>query len=116
MAVGRADLRSGCRRRAFLAIEMVAGEGMPVDRGDVRVRGVGRPPRDPEVGARERLPWDEDTCMSAAEHGHLEVLKWARSNGCPWNEKTCANAASGGHLEILKWARENGCPWPGGTD
>jgi len=45
------------------------------------------------------------------EGGHLEVLKWARENGCPWDEDTCAGAAEGGHLEVLKWARENGCPW-----
>ena len=46
--------------------------------------------------------------------GHLEVLKWARANGCPWDEGTCAYAAEGGHLEVLKWARENGCPWDEG--
>ena len=39
--------------------------------------------------------------------GHLEVLKWARENGCQWDEWTCATAAEGGHLEVLKWAREN---------
>ena len=49
--------------------------------------------------------------MEAAKYGHLEVLKWARENGCPWDEVTCAYAAKGGHLDVLKWARENGCPW-----
>ena len=39
------------------------------------------------------------------------MLKWARENGCPWDERTCMFAAEGGHLEVLKWARENGCPW-----
>ena len=24
---------------------------------------------------------------------------------------TCDDAAQGGHLEVLKWARENGCDW-----
>jgi hypothetical protein len=43
--------------------------------------------------------------------GHLEVLKWAKENGCPWNENVCNNAAKNGHLEILKWAIENGCPY-----
>ena len=62
--------------------------------------------------ARENgCPWDEETCWKAAERGHLEVLQWARENGCPWNELTCAYAALGGHLETLKWLRENGCPW-----
>ena len=39
---------------------MGARERLPVGRVDVRVRGEGRPPRDAEVGARERLPWNED--------------------------------------------------------
>lgn len=55
--------------------------------------------------------WDESTCFYATSGGHLEVLKWARANGCPWNESTCAFAALKGHLEVLKWARSNGCPW-----
>ena len=41
----------------------------------------------------------------------MEVLKWARGEGCPWDRWTCAFAAGGGHLEVLKWAREHGCPW-----
>jgi len=53
----------------------------------------------------------EELVNYAAQRGHLEVLKWARENGCPWYEKTCAYAAAGGHLEVLKWARANGCPW-----
>jgi hypothetical protein len=79
------------------------------------------------------------TCAYAALNGHLEVLKWARlngcpwdemdvcicsgkwtsggipvgtfENGCPWDEETCSYAAKNGHLEVLKWARLNGCPW-----
>ena len=47
----------------------------------------------------------------AAKNGHLEVLKWARDNGCPWNKYTCVFAAQNGHLEILRWAHNNGCPW-----
>jgi hypothetical protein len=50
-------------------------------------------------------------CAYAARGGHLDLLKWARKNGCLWNSNTCTNAARGGHLELLKWARENGCPW-----
>ena len=51
----------------------------------------------------------------AANGGHLEVLKWARENGCPWDERTCRGAAECGHLEVLKWARDNGCPWDENT-
>ena len=56
-------------------------------------------------------PWDKWTCAAAAEGGHLKVLKWARSQGCTWNSYTCSHAAKGGHLKVLKWARSNGCPW-----
>jgi hypothetical protein len=36
-------------------------------------------------------------------------LKLLRAGGCPWDEGTCWAAAEGGHLEVLKWARANGC-------
>jgi len=29
-------------------------------------------------------------CETATTDGHLEVLKWARENGCPWDEETCS--------------------------
>ena len=35
----------------------------------------------------------------------------AHQNGCEWNSSICSNAALKGHLEVLKWARQNGCPW-----
>jgi hypothetical protein len=54
--------------------------------------------------------WDSRTCEDAALEGHLEVLQWARANGCPWDAVTCQCAAGGGHLEVLQWARANGCP------
>jgi hypothetical protein len=37
------------------------------------------------VGARERLPVGRADVSNAASGGHLEVLKWARENGCPWD-------------------------------
>eukprot|EP00605_Chrysophyceae_sp_TOSAG23-4_P001353 GSChrysophyteH1.ASY1.ANO1.1472.1 assembled CDS len=42
-------------------------------------------------------PWDEETCLSAAIHGHLHVLQWLRCQDppCPWDEKTCRVAAEG---------------------
>jgi hypothetical protein len=72
------------------------------------------------VFSQERFMWacsnglpldDKRTCTAAARGGHLEMLKYARANGCPWDEGTCAAAARGGHLEVLQWARANGCPW-----
>lgn len=55
--------------------------------------------------------WNVYTCSHAAKNGHLKVIQWARANGCPWHELTCTWAATGGHLEVLQWARANGCPW-----
>jgi hypothetical protein len=80
----------------------------------------------------KRAPQERDkadyhlVCALAASGGHLEILKWARANGCHWDKNppwdannywrfwdndTCANAAAGGHLGVLQWAHENGCWW-----
>jgi hypothetical protein len=53
-------------------------------------------------------------CAEAASGGRLDVLMWARENGCPWNVSTCIEAAENGHLACLKWAHENGCPLENG--
>ena len=42
---------------------------------------------------------DRLTCAHAARGGHLEVLKWARDNGCPWDVRTRELAASKGYVE-----------------
>jgi hypothetical protein len=42
-------------------------------------------------------------CADAAKGGHLEILRWAHSNGCPWDAATCLHAAKNGHLEVLQW-------------
>ena len=57
--------------------------------------------------------WNSMTCAYAAKEGHLAILKWARENGCDWDSRTCAYAAQKGHLEVLKWARQNGCKCEG---
>ena len=68
------------------------------------------------VWARQNgCQWDWRTCAYAAFNGHLEILKWARQNGCEWNSWVCTYAAENGHLEILKWARQNGCEWNSNT-
>ena len=36
-------------------------------------------------------------------NGHIEVLQWARAQGCPWDEKTCSVAAINGHRAVLQW-------------
>ena len=61
--------------------------------------------------ARENgCQWDEVTCAMAAYGGQLEILKWLHANSCPWDKKTCKMAREGGNFEQLKWARANGCP------
>jgi len=55
--------------------------------------------------------WDAWTCIYASQNNHLEVLKWARENGCAWTSWICKFAAKNGNLEMLKWARANGCHW-----
>ena len=46
--------------------------------------------------------WDELTCASAAQGGHLELLQWARAKGCPWDEGTSQHEAENGHLEVFQ--------------
>ena len=54
---------------------------------------------------------NQQVFSEACEGGHLEILKWLRSEGCPWDEATTSNAAWRGHLDVLKWAIDNGCPY-----
>ena len=111
---------------------------MPLGWVDLCLCSTGRPPGGAAVGTRQRMPlgwvhlclcsrgghlevlqwarangcpWDERPVPCCSRGGHLEVLQWARANGCPWDDDTCADAARGGHLEVLQWARANGCPW-----
>ena len=50
--------------------------------------------------------------MHAAEGGHLEVLQWARANGCPWDRDTIRLARANGHDDVVIWAKANGAPDP----
>ena len=82
--------------------------------------------------------YQKETCIKAALHGHLDVLKWLHSHGgklnqhifdasaesgniemmewlkdnnCEWGMETCVGAVKSGQLEVLEWLRENNCPW-----
>ncbi|GFH53374.1 hypothetical protein CTEN210_09850 [Chaetoceros tenuissimus] len=57
------------------------------------------------------VPWDEDTCCSAAGTGNINALKWARANGCAWNEGTLSVAVEMGHFQIVEYCLENGAPF-----
>ncbi|KAG5186681.1 fido domain-containing protein [Tribonema minus] len=45
---------------------------------------------------------DDNTCVTAASHGPLELLKLARACGCPWDNTMMSVAALGGHLDVCK--------------
>ena len=82
----------------------------------------GRLVRDGNVDALEQgrtqgrgLILEASACAMAAEHGHLDVIKYLRKHGCPWNEWPCEHAARGGHVGVLTYAREHDCPWDQGA-
>jgi len=53
---------------------------------------------------------DVDVCYTAAEQGHLHVLKWLKDNGWPCCEaKVSASCAMNGQLECLQWLWDHGC-------
>ena len=61
----------------------------------------------------EGMPFDEETCASAIEVGDLEILKYLKSEGVTFDEDHCYFAAEAGDLDVLKWLRseEVKCPW-----
>ena len=69
---------------------------------------------DHAIGEYKRL-CNSEMCNVAASYGHLDVLKWLRSQDppCPWSDLTCSLAAANGHLHVLKWLRSQDppCPW-----
>lgn len=112
-----------CRRPAAAAADNGRDEDDDDDGGGAYVRAV-----DTElcVTAAERghLPllrflreqgftWDETCARAAAAAGSVECLRYARENGCPWDAATCQQAASRPDAACLRYARENGCPWNG---
>jgi hypothetical protein len=58
-------------------------------------------------------PFSQDTCAQAARGGHLSILQWLHNVGCPWDDfNVYWHAAFLGRLDILAYARDNGCPLP----
>ena len=48
--------------------------------------------------------------LQIAASGSLKAVQLLRGEGCPWNYSTCEAAVDNGRVEVLRWARENGCP------
>lgn len=53
---------------------------------------------------------NEYLISNAALHGHLHIIKWARSYYCPWNAFATSYACQAGHLDILQYLLDNKCP------
>ena len=111
LPVELAHMHVGGKGRAPRGAEMVACKWLSVGQVDVRACGESWAPRGSAVDTRERLPMGRrDVLVCGSGRGQLEVLQWARANGCPWDYRVCEHATRGGHLEMLNWARVNGCP------
>ena len=56
--------------------------------------------------------WDMRFCWMAAINGQLHVIKWAREqiNPCPWDSTTRRVSRYANQMEVLQYARNNGCP------
>ena len=64
------------------------------------------------------VKWSPKTIYYAASNGHLDLIKWAYSNGCPLNTNDanlCEVAAERLQLEVLKWLRSQNCFWSAST-
>jgi hypothetical protein len=46
----------------------------------------------------------------AAVWGRLEVLKWARANGCPWSRNIRELALESHNAAVIEWVNANGAP------
>ena len=60
-------------------------------------------------------PWNTNVCYIAALYCFSHILLWARANGCPWDETVCDGAANSGDLRVLQFVRAVGCPWDAET-
>ncbi|RLN82098.1 hypothetical protein BBJ28_00025932 [Nothophytophthora sp. Chile5] len=56
-----------------------------------------------------RGEWSPYAAVLAASRGHLEVLKWLRTNLFSSNSSSISmdDAAAGGHLEVLRWLQNH---------
>jgi hypothetical protein len=54
--------------------------------------------------------WNVSTCMTAAFHGYLHILKFLRKKGCRWDARTTLYAFENKHIKLLDWAIKNKCP------
>ena len=54
------------------------------------------------------MSFDSKTCYNAAFGGHLEVLKYLKSEGLALDGAISVTAAEGGHIDVLKYLNSEG--------
>jgi hypothetical protein len=96
--------------KACIAYLLTQGEGMDED-ATCAAAAQGLLPCLRYLREEVHCPWGEDCCMSAARHGHAEVLRYALEQGCPAPKKLCALAARYGHMDCVSVAETLGCAW-----
>jgi len=69
---------------------VVARERLPLERGDVRVRGGGRAPRDAAVGALERLPVGQEDVLTRDKAQATQGVEVGKSERLPHEVTTPA--------------------------
>ena len=68
------------------------------------------------IREEKECDWGVGTIYRAAEQGNLEMVKYCVANECPIFTFACASAAQNGHLEVLKYLREEAkAPWDWST-
>ena len=55
-------------------------------------------------------PSNKNVCEYIAKQGSIDLMKWARDEGCPWNIHVPYKAAHHGHIALLTWLSDNSCP------
>jgi hypothetical protein len=58
---------------------------------------------------RKGFPLHHSCCSVVARQGNLDLLKWLVAHDCQWGVGTVISAIDYGHLEVAKWAITNGC-------
>lgn len=58
------------------------------------------------------VAWDDRICLVAAYFGHLNVIRWVRSQTppCPWDSWTLRVALNRNHKGVVQFCLENDCP------
>ena len=88
----------------------MAAHATPLHHPDIPSRIIHQYIRDAPTLAKLRATC---TALSRTvrDTGPGQACELIRARGWRYPQDVCREAASGGHLEVLQWARQNGCPW-----